>query len=77
MVGGPHGLFVMFDNNHRVALITKTLQALQQHRIVTWMQTNAGLIEDIHHSDETTADLSGQTDALRFAAGKCGRRAIE
>ena len=41
------------------------------------MQADGWLIQDVADADEPGADLRGQADALRFAAGKCAGFAIE
>ena len=41
------------------------------------MQSDRRLVEDVHHADETGADLAGETDALGFTARKRFGTAIE
>ena len=41
------------------------------------MQSDAWFIEDIKNAGQTGADLRGQPNALRFAAGKRAALAIE
>ena len=45
--------------------------------VVTLMQADARLVEDIEHAHQARADLGRQADSLCFTAGKRGRRAIE
>ena len=41
------------------------------------MRCDGGLVEDVEHAHEARADLGGQADALRLAAGERRRRARE
>jgi hypothetical protein len=41
------------------------------------MQTDRRFIENVNHADQSAADLPGQANPLRFAAGKRGGRAVE
>jgi hypothetical protein len=49
----------------------------EQARVVALVQADRGLVEHVHHADQAGADLAGQADALRLAAGQrigaCGR----
>jgi len=57
VICGLHGLFVVFNDEHRVAQISQANQCLDQALVVTLMQTNRRLIEDIEHADQTATDL--------------------
>ena len=52
---------------------------LRQLCVVALVQADARLIENVEHAHERGADLRGQPDALRFAAGerRCGARERE
>ena len=72
-VGRIHGLGIMFDDHDRVALVAQLLQRIDQLPVVSLMQADARLIEDVEHIDQLGAYLCGQTDALAFTSGKgCG-----
>ena len=45
--------------------------------VVALVQADAGLVEDVEHADQRRADLRGQADALRLAAGQRGRGALQ
>ncbi len=45
-------------------------QRLEQAIIVTLMQADGRLIEDVHHPDQAGTDLAGETDTLRLTAGQ-------
>ncbi len=42
-------------------------ERLEQARVVALMQPDRGLVEDVHDPDQTSADLTGETDALGLA----------
>ena len=75
IIGGQDRVFVMLDDDHRIAEIAQTPQRLQQTRVVALMQADRGLVEHIKHAREAGADLRGQTDALAFAARQRARTA--
>src|SRR5262249_40070489 len=41
------------------------------------MQADAGFIQDVEDADESAADLTGETNALSFAAGESRRRSLQ
>ena len=49
----------------------------EQALVVALVQADRRLVEDVHHADQAGADLAGQADALRFAAGQRVGAAIE
>ena len=65
----------MLHHNEGIAQIAQTFHGSNEFVIVPLMQTDAGFVQHIQHAGERTADLSGQTDALAFAAGQGGRAA--
>ena len=77
VVGLPDRLFVMLHDDHRVAEIAQIDQSVEQPLIVALMQTDGGLIEDVHHPDQTGADLAREADALRLAARQRVGAAVE
>ena len=60
----------MLDHKHAVAKVGQMLQGVDQSVVVALVQTEAGLIKHIHDACQARADLRGQADALRFAAGQ-------
>ena len=77
MVGSPHRVFVVLDDHHRVALVAKLGQRFQQLVVVTGMQADGRLVENVEHPHQPAADLAGQADALHLAAGKGGGGAVQ
>ena len=77
VVGGADGLGVVLNHQHGVAQIAKLDQGLKQAAVVSLVQADAGLVEDIQHALQTAADLRGQANALGLAARKRGGRPVE
>ena len=77
VIGSAHGVFVVLDDDDRVALVAKLAERVDQLGVVARMQADRGLVENVEDADQAAADLAGQPDALRFAAGERGGGAIE
>jgi hypothetical protein len=60
---------VMFDHNHRIALVAQLLQQLIQTVDITRMHPDTGFVKDVHHIHEAAAQVLDHFDALRFTAG--------
>jgi hypothetical protein len=56
----------MLNNYDRIAQITKILQGFDELCIVSLMQSDAGLIQDIKYANQLCSDLGGQANALSF-----------
>ena len=65
-----NGVFVVFDDQHRVAQVAQVGQGFQQALVISLVQTDGGFVEDVHHTDQSGADLRRQANALRFTAGQ-------
>ena len=76
-IGGPHGVFVVLDDHHGVAQIAQLRNRREQPLIVAGMQPDRRLVQDVQHADQPAADLPGQANPLRLAAGERRRGAIE
>ena len=68
MVGHADHVFVVLDHQHAVADVAQVLQRADQAVVVALVQSDAGLVEHIHHACEPRANLTGQADALGFTA---------
>ena len=77
VVGGPHRVFVVFDDDDRVAQVAELGERVEQALVVARVEADRGFVEDVEHADEAAADLAGEADALRFAAGERGGGAFE
>ena len=74
VVGGGDHFAIVLDQDQRVAEVAEVLQGCEQPAIVARMQADGRLVEDVQHAGQAAADLAGQPDALRFAAGQRRRR---
>ena len=77
MISAADGLFVMLDHHHRVAEVAEVKQGIQQALVVTLMKPDGGFVQDIHHADQSRADLRGEPDTLSFSARQCFGSAIQ
>ena len=64
-----HCILVMLNDNQRVAEIPQTVQRTEQLVIIPLMQSDARLIQNVRHTDQTRANLRRQTNPLRLSAG--------
>ena len=77
VIGGAHRLFVVLDDDHRVAEVAQLLERGEEPRVVALVQPDRRLVEDVQHADEPRTDLRRQPDALRLAARERLGRAAE
>ena len=77
MVGCPHGVFVVFHDHDRVALVAKLGKRFQQLVVIAGMEADGRFVENVEHAHQPAADLACQADALHLAAGKGWGRAVE
>ncbi len=70
VVGVFHYIFVMLNDNYRVADVAKLLQRLYKSHVVSLMQSDGRLVKDVKHVDQLRTDLGGQSDALAFSAAQ-------
>ena len=77
VVGAANRFLVMFDDEHGVSQIAQSFERFQQLLVVPLVQSDAGLVQNVEHADESGADLRGQPDALRLAAAQRAALAIQ
>ena len=77
VIGGANRFLVVFDHDDRIPEIAQAAQRGEQPRVVALMQTDARFVQDIKNAGKPGTDLGGQTNPLRFAAGKRSALAIE
>ncbi len=77
VVGRPHRVFIVLDDDDRVAQVAQAGERGEQPLVVARVQADRRFVEDVEHADQAAADLPGQADALRLAAGKRGGGAFE
>ena len=63
-------LLVVLDDDHRVAEVAQARQRVDQAPVVALVQPDRRLVEHVQRADEAGADLAGEADALRLAAGE-------
>ena len=77
VIGAADGVFVVFDDDQRIAVLRELGQRVEQHLVVARMQADGGLVEHVTHALQVGAELRGKADALRLAARQRGRGAVE
>src|SRR5579863_8605061 len=70
-------LFVVLDYDHGVTEVAQLPESREEPAVVTLVQSDRGLVEDVHHPSEAGAHLAGKADALRLPAGERFGAAIE
>ena len=63
-------VLVVLDDNHGVSHIPEVLQRREQLVVVSLMEADARLIEDVRDADKSGADLCREADPLRLSAGE-------
>ena len=72
-VGVRDGVLVVLDDDQGVPEIPQPSEGFDQPAVVTLMQADRRLVEHVEHADQPGADLGGQPDPLRLAAGQRAR----
>ena len=67
----------MLHHHHRIADIAKILQRAYQALIVSLVQTDARLVQNVEHVHELRTYLRGKSDSLALASGQRGRLSVE
>src|SRR3954451_23898312 len=70
VVGEQDRVLVVLDHDYGVAEVTKSLQRVEQARVVALTKADRGLVEYVEHARQARANLRGQADALALAAGQ-------
>ena len=76
-VGGADGVLVVLDDDQRVAEVAEPGQGLDQPVVVPLVQPDRRFVQHVQHADQPGADLGGQPDPLRLAAGQGRRRPVQ
>ncbi len=77
VVGAADGVLVVLHHHNGVAQIAQVLQRADKALVVTLVQADGGLVQDVQHAHQARADLGCQADALGLAAGKRCSGALE
>ena len=67
-VAFANGLFVVFDNNHRVAQITQPSQRVDEPAVITLVQTDRRLVKHVQGAHQTRTNLTCKPNALRLSS---------
>ena len=59
---------IVLDQHQCIAEIPKLVNSSDQPRVVTWVKTDGGFVQNVQHTREAAAELAGQPNSLRFAA---------
>jgi hypothetical protein len=68
MVTLSHDILIMFDDDDGIADIRQTLQIGDEHIVVTRMETDRWLIENIDDPLEPSSYLCSESYSLRFSS---------
>src|SRR3974390_866864 len=77
VIGTAHGFLVVLDHQDRIAARFEFVECGQQLFVIASVQANGWLVEDVEYAAEIRAGVSGQSNALAFAAGKCRHTATQ
>ena len=77
VIAGPHRVFVVLDNDDRVAKIAQIFKCADQSIIVARVKTDRRFVQDVQHTHQSRTDLPRQSNPLALTAGKCWSGSIE
>ena len=69
-VGGADRVFVVLDDDERVAEVAEGDERVDEAPVVALVQPDARLVEHVEHAGEARTDLRRESDALRLSAGE-------
>jgi hypothetical protein len=67
----------MLDDDDRVAAVAESLESRDESLIVTRVESDGRLVEDVEDAREAGANLRRKADSLHLAAGESGGGAVE
>ena len=76
-IGGSDRIFVVFHHDDGIADVAQVLERGDQPVVVALVQSDGRLVQYIHHTGQSAADLGCQPDSLGFSAGKRFRTPVE
>jgi len=77
VLGPPDRLLVVLHDDHRVALCPQRVQRLEENHVVSGMQPDGRLVEDVADAPEIRPELGREPDPLCFASAERRGRAIQ
>lgn len=72
VVGVPHCVFVMLDNDQGVASLSESLERAKELLVVSGVQPDGRLVQNVEHAAEVGSELGREANALRLAARERG-----
>jgi hypothetical protein len=75
--GGFDGVFIVLDENERVAFFLESMESFQKSGVVAWVESDGRFVENVENALKVRAELGGQANTLGLAAGEGGGGAIE
>ena len=57
VVGGEDGVFIMLDDQYRVAQVAQVGEGGEQPVVVALVKADGGLVQHVHHAGQPGADL--------------------
>ena len=76
-VGRADGVFVVLDDDERVAHVAQPRQRLDQTAVVALVQPDRRLVEHVEHAHQPGTDLRGEPDPLCLAPGQRARGPVQ
>ncbi len=77
MIGRGDGVFVVLDDDERVAVIAEFDQGFEERGVVARVEADGRFVEHIEHAAQVGAKLGGEADALGLAAREGVAGAVE
>ena len=77
LVGRPHGVLVVLDDDYGVADVPEMLKRANESAVVPLMQSDRRLVENIANAHKPAAYLSREAYAVGLSARQRRRRAVE
>jgi hypothetical protein len=74
-IGGADGVFVVLDDDERVAEVLELHEGVDEPPVVALVQADARFVEHIQHAGQARPDLRREPDALRLTTRQRCRRA--
>ena len=64
IIGNPHGIFVVFDDDECIAQVAQALEGFQELVVIPLMQADRRFVQDVEDADQARTDLGRQADSL-------------
>ena len=77
VIGGADGVLVVFDDDDAVAQVAQLAHGRDEPVVIALVEADARFVEHVEHARQPGADLRGEPDALRLAAGERAAFAVE